>query len=103
MAASEFRLSLGRAIQSLSSQQRQLLHGMYVEGLTLRELGGPMRTDPSTTFYRLKRIYAILREKIEADLRARLHLAANEVDSFVQSMLSGLELRITGLLGATVE
>jgi len=101
LGAGDFRRALANAIEVLSSEQRQLLHGMYVDGLTLKELGAPKRTDPSTTFYRLKRIYAILRKEIKADLQRRLQLSPSEANSFLRSMLSGVDLSITELLSGS--
>ena len=71
---------------------------MYVEGLTLKELGAPERADPSTMFYRLKKIYATLRDDIQAFLTEQLQLSPSECESFVRSMLSHLDLRLTNLL-----
>jgi RNA polymerase sigma-70 factor len=98
-SAVDFRQALAQAIAKLAPEQRLLLHGMYVEGLTLKELGAPEGTDPSTTFYRLKKVYATLRQEIEADLQSRLRLSPSACESLVRSMLSHMDLRITGLFG----
>jgi RNA polymerase sigma-70 factor (ECF subfamily) len=95
--AGDFRRAVAHAIAALAPEQRLLLHGMYIEGLTLKELAAPERADPSTVFYRLKKIYATLRDDIEAFMKTRLKLSPSECESLVRSMLSHLDLRITGL------
>jgi RNA polymerase sigma-70 factor (ECF subfamily) len=95
--AVDFRRAVTHAVAALLPEQRLLLHGMYIEGLTLKELGAPEHADPSTVFYRLKKIYATLRQDIEAFMRAELKLSPSECESLVRSMLSHLDLRITNL------
>jgi RNA polymerase sigma-70 factor (ECF subfamily) len=96
--AADVRRAVSEAIARLEPKQRTLLRGLYIEGLTLRELGAPDGVDASTTFHRLKRIYGLLRDDVEAALGERLRLGAGECQSLVRSMLSGLELSISRLL-----
>lgn len=74
-----------------------LLLGMYVEGLTLKQLSGPAGLDPSTTFYRLKKTHAALRSNIETFLKEQLRMSPSECESLVRSMLSHLDLRVKSL------
>ena len=92
------RAALAAAVKALTDEQRVLLHGYFVERLTLEQLSAPARVHSATTFHRLKRIYAEVRDRVEATLCDDLELSAGACRSLIRSLLSQLDLHLSTLL-----
>jgi RNA polymerase sigma-70 factor len=96
----ELRRAVLEALERLTPVQRTMLRALYVERLTLKELGAPEGLEPSTMFRRLQQIYKVIRAAVHDILQERLKLSPTQCDSLMRSMFSQMDLRLSQLLPA---
>lgn len=90
--------ALERAAASLTRQERNLLRYQIIHRLKVEEIAGIYRVSASTAARRLAAARSRLVERLREDLRERLGLAGQQLDSELRSLRSGLDVTLSRVL-----
>jgi RNA polymerase sigma-70 factor (ECF subfamily) len=101
--ATDFKTAFTQALESLTSEQRNLLRLYFVDGRTTAQIGALFHVNQSTAVRRLAQARQSLRKRSRAILSERLGLAPGELDSIAKLVHSQLDLSLTRLLMAPVK
>jgi RNA polymerase sigma-70 factor (ECF subfamily) len=96
--SAEFRTSLLRAIQSLSSRDRALLRQHHVDGWTVDALGKHYGVHRATAADWLVRARGVVARDVRRDLTERLSLCSRELDSVLRIACTAGPGNIAGML-----
>jgi RNA polymerase sigma-70 factor len=88
-----FKDALGRALESLSDRDRNVLR-LRLNGLTTAEIAALFNVNRFTVSRWLGSIGALVEHAVRRELQEGLRLGSQEIDSLVRSVLSGVDTSI---------
>jgi RNA polymerase sigma-70 factor (ECF subfamily) len=94
----DFRAAFQAALDGLSPEDRLLLRLAFVDGMTLKQIGAPMRLDKSSVSRRLAAIRQRLFGETKSRLCERLKLDSAEFESLMNLIRSQLDVSIERFL-----
>ena len=97
--AEEFRAAFTVALGQLGAREQTLLRYHHVDGLNIDEIGAIYRIHRVTAFRWLEKAKELLVRSTLDNLRARLKLPANELDSVLRMIRSQIHLSLVRHLG----
>ena len=92
-----FEEALRAALGSLSARERNLLRFHFIDGLSTPQIAELLRTHRTTVRRQLNDCHARLLSTLRADLRQRLGLTPSEVESYMRTAKSQIELSLSEL------
>ncbi len=95
--AEEFRGAFKRALLELDAGERNTLHFVLVEGLTVKDVAGFFGLNRVTVSRRLQGIRRRLLERTRWHLASTLKLGPEELDSIIQLIRSRLDITVSCL------
>ncbi len=96
-----FRAALGKAVEKLSSEDRNLLRLSLIHRLSIDEVGGIYRIHRSTAARRLGRLKDAIAQDTRMALRLELGVDRKELQSLFRLVQTGLDKSFMRLLGAS--
>jgi RNA polymerase sigma-70 factor (ECF subfamily) len=94
----ELAESLGAAIRSLSSREREILRLHYFEGLNIDAIGARHHVHRATVARWIAAALGSILRHMRDDLAARLSLPRRDLDSVMRLAGSGLDANVSGML-----
>jgi RNA polymerase sigma-70 factor (ECF subfamily) len=95
---SEFKAAFDTAIESLTVQQRDLLHHRFVEGLALEVIGERYGVHKTTAFRWLEEARTLLTKRTHNTFQQRTRATVSEMRSIVRVLESNVELSLRRVL-----
>ncbi len=96
--AKQFSSALREAMAALTPHERTVLRLRFIDGLTREEIGAFFKVHRTTALRWLERAQATLLEKTRASLASQLSLGADELDSLIRYLQSGVGQSLMNVL-----
>jgi RNA polymerase sigma-70 factor, ECF subfamily len=97
--AAEFKVSFAFALGKVTAREQTLLRYHHVDGLNIDEIGAIYRVHRVTAFRWLEKAKEQLVTATLADLKSRLNISAQELDSVLRMIRSAVHLSLIRNLG----
>jgi RNA polymerase sigma-70 factor (ECF subfamily) len=94
----DFAQAFKKALNALTSQERNVLRLHFVDGLSMGQVGAAYQADKSTVSRWIAKSRRTLLEETRRELAERLHLDGRELDSIMRLVHSQLDLSISTVL-----
>jgi RNA polymerase sigma-70 factor (ECF subfamily) len=95
----EVMAALQRALAALDPEERLLLRYYYADGLTLSKIAVLLRVSVTTVFRRLTAATESVLDGVRAELRDRLGLSSDSLDSLLRDVRGEIDLSLSQMLG----